>query len=143
MPGDPCGPERFVGVSSAIGRAVLSEDVLPCVTPSGRIFSVKRNRLVLGEEFMRCQGIFFDDEVHDEMGKFGSSVLADLAGNAFQTHTCAAVVVAALFVLANCFHAENAVPARFLHPAPVPARRRQLKLGGDDSSDSDGPDFVY
>jgi hypothetical protein len=71
--------------------------VLTCPRPSSKPYLVKRRRFVSGLERMRVQGMWEQDfpglpEIAKERG--GDSFLADLAGNSFTLHTCAAALIA-------------------------------------------------
>ena len=52
----------------------------------------KQHRLLLPSEFLRLQGIVYDTDVDIRIlaGDFGDNLVADLAGNAFETQCCLA-----------------------------------------------------
>jgi site-specific DNA-cytosine methylase len=77
--------------------ADFAVDMLTCPRPSSKPYLLKRRRIVTGLERMHLQGIWEGDfpglqEIAKERG--GNAFLADLAGNSFTLHTCAAALIA-------------------------------------------------
>ena len=91
---------RLINVAPHIDRVRVQTEILECVTPRQRVWLSDRCRLLLGLESLFAQGIHYgskDAVVRD----FPDRLLADLAGNAFHTGTCACVVLSVLCALAE------------------------------------------
>lgn len=138
-PSDPLGADKFVDVNDAVARADVTEGEIPCITPSARIFACRRNRLLVAEEFLRGQGIIFPHSEAVNLVDFRSALLCNLAGNAFQTHTCAAIVLASLMVVVECGKRGGCHPQ--MPRIPVVLDPSTSPVSGDDNNDDD-VDFV-
>ena len=77
-------PARISNLSQSWANTATGHT--PCLTPSGVLWLHHRARRIRGLECMRLQGIPLSDR---EASKFDSAFLADLAGNAFNTLSCA------------------------------------------------------
>ena len=64
---------------SASRYAVGQNNILPCLLPRTLAWSFQRNRILTGQELLRCQGLSFEDE---DVPEFSQSQLTSLAGNA-------------------------------------------------------------
>ena len=95
-------PALTIDVSQTADRTRTSLGVLPCITPTCRIWLAHQGRLLRGIEAIWCQGIFF--ELEEVARSFGSTLLLNLAGNAFHTFCCSACIMALLSAVA-CFEA--------------------------------------
>jgi hypothetical protein len=81
---------RVTDISQNFGFASITEGRVPCITPKGMKFVTSRCRLILGYESLRYQGMWFDDR--NTLTSFEDELLQDLAGNAFEVTSYAAVV---------------------------------------------------
>lgn len=101
----PEKPGRIIELSQSYGRNTAMSSVSPAVTPSGRRFSTSRGRLLLAEEDMRLQCMFFPGgAARDRVSRFPPKLLRDLAGNAFESSCCAATLLSCLVV---CSHGQS------------------------------------
>lgn len=90
---------RVLDLSQNLQFCCLTSDKMPCVTPAGEKFLTQQVRFVTGKEYMQFMGIYFDEP---KLEKYSSSTLQDLAGNAFETSSCAANMLCnMLFLAAN------------------------------------------
>ena len=83
-------------LSQSFGRQKVSLGVSPCIIPKGRIYFPHLCRLQLPIESLRLQGIFYDADI---VTSFPEKMVADLAGNAFETTSCLACVVVGIALL--------------------------------------------
>lgn len=91
---------RVVDLSQNLNFASVTTDKMPCVTPDGAKFLTRRVRFMNGIEALRFMGIFFADE--DRLNNaYSSAFLQDLAGNAYETSSCAANLVSSMVFLAH------------------------------------------
>lgn len=91
---------RVVDLSQNLNFASVTTDKMPCVTPDGAKFLTRRVRFMNGIEALRFMGIFFVDE--DRLNNaYSSAFLQDLAGNAYETSSCAANLVSSMVFLAH------------------------------------------
>jgi hypothetical protein len=87
---------RFVDVSQSGGRAPSGEDIVPCITPGGKLFDVARGCFLSGREKLHLQGIFPSQPADPEL----DDLETNLAGNAFCAPAFLAVFLSALVALA-------------------------------------------
>ena len=83
---------RFVDLSQSSGRAPAGTDVIPCITPGGRIYDITHKRFLSGRQKLLAQGIFPSQPANPKQ----NDLEGDLAGNAFNSIVFAAVLIAAL-----------------------------------------------
>ena len=88
------------------------------MTPRSQLYLGARGRLMVGLEAMYLQGIHYGSrqvrllEVHRNQ----ESLVADLAGNAFHTWCCAAMVLVRELIFATAFdHTQRAAAAARTH----------------------------
>lgn len=107
-------PTRVIETSQSLqrGSGETSPVCCPTMTPSGRKYVSSRCRFLLGAEQLRLQNVWLDPEV---LSCFPNKLLADLAGNAFETSCCCAVVCAAFALLSH--------KPEFLPSVPRPPKR--------------------
>ncbi|CAE8725388.1 unnamed protein product [Polarella glacialis] len=74
-------------------RAAKTKDYVPICLPFTTLWHVPNQRLVLGLELLRFQGLRYPDLFFD---KFSEGLLGDLAGDAFAATCCFAVMLAIL-----------------------------------------------
>ena len=84
-------------LSQNLGFANVTSGKFPCVTPDGQKFMAKQVRFATPTEYMRFQGIWLERHVSKQ---FPGHLLQDLAGNAYETKTCAASIIAVFTFLA-------------------------------------------
>jgi hypothetical protein len=87
---------RFVDVSQSGGRAPSGENIVPCITPGGKLFDIERGCFLSGREKLHLQGIFPSQPADPEL----DDLEMDLAGNAFCAPAFFAVFMSALVALA-------------------------------------------
>ena len=91
---------RVVDLSQNLAFASVTTDKMPCVTTDGAKFLTRRVRFMNGIEALRFMGIFVADE--DRLNNtYSSAFLQDLAGNAYETSSCAANLVSSMVFLAH------------------------------------------
>ena len=98
------------------------------------MYLAHRRRIAVGLEHLRLNGIFVNHEYATHSG-CGNQILADLAGNAFESKSFSAVFLCMLTVVsATWSHRHDVLAARTVDEIGVDQR---LALLMDDSSDSD------
>jgi hypothetical protein len=139
---------RLIDVTQQSAMASPATESAHCLTPKGVQFDTKRCRRMIGLEALRLQNIWYPD--HDR--KFEEMLqgldetafekqdrfLVDLSGNAFETHCCSAVLMAAFIAIGmakaeeteDCFSGSAGSAAQHAHTADV----------WNPLSESDGPD---
>lgn len=83
---------QYIDVSQSAGRAPLGQDVLPCVTPGARIYSIAHKTFLTGRQKLLAQGIFPSQPADP----FQDGLESDLAGNAFNSIVFAGVFASAM-----------------------------------------------
>ena len=111
----------------------IGDGNFPCVTPQGRFWLAWRARLAEGVETMRCQGLFVDVGVCD---KFSSSLLHNLAGNAFSATCCQKAIMVKWCVASRLWQMRcerRRIPAAISEaPKKAPqAKKRCRKFAAD------------
>ena len=92
---------RIVDLSQNLGFASVTADKMPCITPDGAKFLTRRMRFLHGIEALRFMGIYMDEgKLHET---YSSSFLQDLAGNAYETSSCAANMICSMVFLSHNF----------------------------------------
>ena len=92
---------RVLDLSQNLNFAQVSSNKIPCVTPDGQKFLTQRVRFLTGVESLRLMGIYVDERKLQR--RFSSSLVQDLAGNAYETSSCAANMVCNMVFLAHNF----------------------------------------
>lgn len=77
---------------------------VPIVLPSSVLFSFERNRLVLGRELLRYQGLFYPRSL---LNNFSEAQLGNLAGNACSSTVQGSILMAMLAALALSTDSEE------------------------------------
>jgi site-specific DNA-cytosine methylase len=102
-PALPESPPRLLDTSQSIGRKRLgaptgskAETQIATLTPSGAWFHTGLGRDLHGVEALALQGIYISTDI---AAKFSSSLLQNLAGNAFSSTCCVVAIIAALTAL--------------------------------------------
>ena len=90
---------RVVDLSQNLLFSQVAKDKVPCVTPDGQKFLTQRVRFLTGIESLRLMGIWLDESKLRR--GFSSSFLQDLAGNAYETSSCAANFMCNMIFLAH------------------------------------------
>ena len=124
---------RIIEVSQGAGRTDASEDsenlVMGTIYPNGRYCFSSRCRLLLGEEEMRLQSLWFGERI---MNDTPNHLLKSLAGNAFETSCCAATTLIGLLLLASqSRHRKSNVPPAL---APDPSVHNEDESSDDEES---------
>ena len=108
----PEATPRVIDLSQGLGYANIVNGRMPCVTPGGAKFFTHRVRQMHGMEALQFQGIHLDTA---RLREYTSKQLLDLAGNAFEASTCAAVSLAVFMFLAvnhRCGLRAGEIPAQ-------------------------------
>jgi hypothetical protein len=104
-----------VDVAKSEERAPVCVGAAPCIVPNSQPYRTKTQRVLTPEQVHACQGIYLSDfPALQEYAKNKGPLTRDLAGNAFSTTVCMAVVISA-FV--------NAPSKR--EASPEPSRKRR------------------
>ncbi len=103
--GDPTN-HRIIDLSQTIERVCIPKKSLSvCMTPHGRFLSTKLLRLLIGEERLRLQHIYFNSERWTIIREMVSSAQqGDLSGNAFNVVQYASHALATQLLLAMIHH---------------------------------------
>ena len=91
---------KVLDLSQNLDFAAVSCDKMPCITPEGSKFLTQQVRFVSGLESLRYMGIYLDEV---KLLKYPSPFLQDLAGNAFETSSCAANFLCNMVFLSRNF----------------------------------------
>ena len=118
---------RTLEVRQAMGRQVLREDSVSCITPKNIYYLSNRCRELLGPEKFRLQSIWFPIDTAHNVDKYDHTFLSDLAGNAFEGSCVAAMLFSSCVALA-----QRAVDSPFPWSG-VEARPEVSSSDGDDS----------
>eukprot|EP00438_Fugacium_kawagutii_P025513 Skav224451 [mRNA] locus=scaffold3438:3800:13300:+ [translate_table: standard] len=92
----PYSQNLFVDCASSKKWNVVGDEGLPCVTPSHKIWSTQLCRYLTKEDLLNCQGLFkscFNVHAYNAILAMDAQ---DLAGNAFASTVCQAVVMVSL-----------------------------------------------
>ena len=135
-------PDRpgAVDISQSAGRVLnkaSSESTV--VTPNGRLYLRHRCRLACGVEALMLQGIHMGAAM-DQVFRWPSEKLKDLAGNAFQSWCCGAMLLTSLVVRSLAWQnlLEPAVPRSPPELSRADQRRRaELSLAADAEADAE------
>ena len=90
-----------VNISQMLARIEVRSDVCATVTPHGEYWLFEQRRLLHPVEMMRLQGIWFgaagisDSEI---LMEYPDQLVSSLAGNAFETSSCAAALLVQMVV---------------------------------------------
>lgn len=126
---------RIIDVSQSAGRArATMSDMLPCVTPKMAVYMTDRCRLITGQEALRSQGLSWGVERDARLMGFTNELLLDLAGNAFHSGCCAAML---LSMFATVGVASARAAGTRVHALRPSALFRGATLIDDDNSDDD------
>lgn len=115
---------RGGGGTSAGGEAGKASS-LGCVTPRMKLWLTTLNRINHGMEALNMMGIHYGAKHEELLAQFSSTLVADLAGNAFHSGCCGGIMVAMMTGFG-----ERLVKARGLVP-------RGPSGGDGDNNDSD------
>lgn len=90
-------------VSQRLERFTHSAGKMPTLTPSGRFWVRKRMRLLAGVEKLRGMGIYYSKpHALKALDDIGDGLIGDMAGNAFATRCCAAMLFTLYGALGYC-----------------------------------------
>ena len=101
---------RVVDLSQNLQFSSVSKDKMPRITPDGAKFMTRQVRFLSGIEALHFMGIYYDEQ---RLQAYSSGFLQDLAGNAFETSTCAANLFANMMLLSVnfvCHHLQSQLP---------------------------------
>merc|ERR1719189_830998 len=83
-----------VDVAKSEDRAPVCIGATPCIVPNSLPYRIKTQRILTPEQVHACQGIYPEDfPAPRKYAQTKPSLTRDLAGNAFSTTVCMAVVV--------------------------------------------------
>ena len=99
---------RVIDLSQTLDFAAASCDKMPCITPDGAKFLTQQVRFVTGVESLRYMGIYYDES---KLRAYSSGFLQDLAGNAFETSSCAANFVCNMMLQAHNYTCRKQMAA--------------------------------
>mmetsp|Transcript_23405 Transcript_23405/g.65363 ORF Transcript_23405/g.65363 Transcript_23405/m.65363 type:complete len:669 (+) Transcript_23405:1-2007(+) len=88
-----------------------------CVLPPSLLWHTVRHRFILGQEKLALQGIFEEDL--GDLKSFPQALLSDLAGNAFTSSVCLAMMLAAASLSEEASTAYRVSPSVGLPMAPM------------------------
>lgn len=126
---------RLIDVSQSAGRAKSTRaDLLQCVTPKMAVYMTDLCRLITGQEALRAQGLSWGVKGDAHLMGFTNDLLLDLAGNAFHSGCCAAMLLA-MFATVGVASARAA--GSRVHSLRPSALFRGAALIDDDNSDGD------
>ena len=93
-------------------------------------------------EDLALQGLFFPPE---KLALFRNSFLSDLAGNAFESSSCTAAMLAGLLLLAECHHRRQSIDGQCMTRCITPPASEDLDDAASDASafDSAALDAVF
>ena len=80
---------------------------LGCVTPRARWWLTSENRLNHGMEALNMMGIHYGPQHDDLLMQFGSTLLSDLAGNAFHSGCCGAIFISMFTAVGMSLRSKN------------------------------------
>ena len=119
---------RTLEVRQSMGRQVLRENSVACITPKNIYYLTHRCRELLGLEKFRLQSIWFPPDKASSVEKYDHAFLSDLAGNAFEGSCVAAMLFSSCVALA-----QRAVDS----PFPWSGVGDRLEDSSSDDSDSE------
>ena len=122
---------RVVDLSQNLKFASVSTGKMPCITPDGAKFLTQQVRFLHGLEALRFMGIYMDET--QLVKHYSSSFLQDLAGNAYETSSCAANFLTSMVFLARNLMCKR--KASLPPPACLEAR--------EDKNDQDQEDIEF
>lgn len=86
-----------VDLGQGVERAPYCSDGAPCIVPNGKPYRVNKGYVLSAEQVLCCQGVYREDfPALPRWAKEERTVARDLAGNAFSTTVCMAVMIACL-----------------------------------------------
>ena len=118
---------QVIDLSQNLGFSSVVQDKMPCITPDGSKFLTQRVRFLTGAECLRFQGIFLPEEMEK---KFKPNFLQDLAGNSYETTSCAASLLCGLLFLAQNASCKKAWASSLV--VPFPRHPSAAKTNDDD-----------
>ena len=122
---------RVVDLSQNLMFSQVAKDKVPCVTPDGQKFLTQRVRFLTGIESLRLMGIYLDESKLRQ--GFSASFLQDLAGNAYETSSCAANFMCNLIFLAHNSMCKNHASRLPKTPSLAASKDAACANGDDDS----------
>ena len=123
-------PTRVV-VNTSQSDASCIENCTPCITPQGEFWLSWRMRKMRGREALRFQGIYLDAL---QEASYSDSLLRSLAGNAFCTPVCTAVLLSLLSAFSRLY-LMGRTSAQI--PRLLPLKRRLLPNNSAGAGTSD------
>ena len=128
----PAIEQLTIPLEMSVKRLHCHKDAVPTIAPGSRIFLAQRCRFLHAFEALRLQGVWLD---RSYMESFNRHLLADLAGNSFETGCCLAVLLSTMVGMANGASVKcTGAPSRPRYAAPAPATEPE-----SDDSDSAEP----
>ena len=109
----------FIDCASSEDRLVHASDVLPCLTPSHKIWSTSMKRYLGKEDVLNSQGLWpscFRTVAYDKLLSMDSQ---DLAGNSFASTVCQAVMMASFLAVPRSW---NTIETGHMEHAPQGAK---------------------
>ena len=94
----PMTEEVSVEITQSAGRQRLHHEHCSTILPKGRQYLGRRCRLMHPYEALRCHGIYLPEAT---LSGFAPALIESLAGNAFDTGCCLAVLVATLALIST------------------------------------------
>ena len=124
---------RVVDLSQNLGFATATAGKVPCIAPAGEKFLTKECRFLTGVESLRLQGIWYNDE---KLGRYSPGFLQDLAGNAFESSSCAANYLCSILFLAANRMCEKVQSMSLEANIPTPESQSDLEQESDLDADA-------
>ena len=127
----PLSDSLFVDCASSSARLTFGDGVLPCVTPKHPIYSTKMRRYLNKLDFCQAQGLW--ESCFNEIGykTLLSMDAQDVAGNAFSSTVCQAVVMCMMTLVPSTWQMLEDQPpklaAQSSQSSQLPLRRLKRK----------------
>ena len=91
------GRDVFIDIAKSEARVPVCTNATSCIVPNSRPYRLLESRILQPEEVMALQGIWEEDfPALSSFAQKKMTLVRDLAGNAFTTTVCMAVLIAAL-----------------------------------------------
>jgi len=114
-----------VDVAKSEERAPVCIGATPCIVPNSLPYRVKTQRVLTPEQVHACQGIYPEDfPALRKYAQTKAGLTRDLAGNAFSTTVCMAVVVSTFAQTPS----KSNINSRETSPSPPRVNKRKALL---------------
>jgi hypothetical protein len=92
-----CFKDVVVDVAKSAARAPSGVEMIPCIVPNSQMYRHQKKKMLTVEQILCAQGIFLCDfPAAAKWAKEKKGLSRDLAGNAFSTTLCMAVILCCL-----------------------------------------------